>query len=263
MLNNQITLSVTQAFIDFLREHQITYDVMLGKKIRFCNGCQLERNATIIEASYLPNIGMFTHVKGQLHPSIATIGRFCTIGHNLTIEEGLPVYHTLSTSPLLTEATTDFTQATVTNKRTPTTKPITIGHDVWIGNNVTLRQGVDIATGAIIAPNAVVTSDVKPYQIVEGNPAKPIGSRFSTQIIERLLQTQWWLYPSYYLSHTDTAIVETILTKYDQRPKQHSEQLTWEYGTQNKIPSNNSYFVDTDEIPFVKLTSDLIQSFTK
>ena len=69
---------------------------------------------------------------------------------------------------------------------------IVIGNDVWIGHNVTIMAGVTIGDGAIIATNATVVSDVEPYAIVGGNPAKEIKKRFSKAVIARLLELQWW-----------------------------------------------------------------------
>ena len=69
---------------------------------------------------------------------------------------------------------------------------IEIGNDVWIGYNATIMAGVKIGDGAIIATNATVVSDVEPYTVVGGNPAREIKKRFSSEIIERLLKLQWW-----------------------------------------------------------------------
>ena len=77
-------------------------------------------------------------------------------------------------------------------KAYPNKGNIEIGNDVWIGYNATIMAGVKIGDGAIIATNATVVSDVKPYTIVGGNPAKEIKKRFSPEIIERLLKLQWW-----------------------------------------------------------------------
>jgi virginiamycin A acetyltransferase len=77
-------------------------------------------------------------------------------------------------------------------KAYPNKGNIEIGNDVWIGYNATIMAGVKIGDGAIIATNATVVSDVKPYTIVGGNPAREIKKRFSSEIIERLLKLQWW-----------------------------------------------------------------------
>lgn len=50
-----------------------------------------------------------------------------------------------------------------------------------------IMPGVKIGEGAVIATNSVVTKDVPPYTIVGGNPAQPIKTRFSSDVIEQLL----------------------------------------------------------------------------
>jgi virginiamycin A acetyltransferase len=67
-----------------------------------------------------------------------------------------------------------------------------IGNDVWIGQEATIMPGIRIGDGAIVATKAVVTSDVPPYAIVGGNPAKEIRKRFSDEIIAELLAIRWW-----------------------------------------------------------------------
>ena len=56
-------------------------------------------------------------------------------------------------------------------------------------------DGVTIGDGAIIGSNAVVTKDVPPYAIVGGVPAKVIRYRFSPEVIQKLLELQWWNLP--------------------------------------------------------------------
>jgi virginiamycin A acetyltransferase len=77
-------------------------------------------------------------------------------------------------------------------KTYPNKGNIEIGNDVWIGYNATIMAGVKIGDGAIIATNSTVVSDVEPYSIVGGNPAKEIKKRFSPDVISRLLKLQWW-----------------------------------------------------------------------
>lgn len=67
-----------------------------------------------------------------------------------------------------------------------------VGNDVWIGQNTTILPGVHIGDGAIIGMNSVVGSDVEPYTIVAGNPAKLIRRRFDEELIELLLRLKWW-----------------------------------------------------------------------
>jgi virginiamycin A acetyltransferase len=70
-----------------------------------------------------------------------------------------------------------------------------IGNDVWIGRDAVIMPGVTIGDGAIVGARAVVASDVAPYAIVGGNPARLIRRRFSEEDIERLLRIAWWDWP--------------------------------------------------------------------
>lgn len=69
---------------------------------------------------------------------------------------------------------------------------VVIGNDVWIGANVVILPGVKIGDGAVLAAGSIITKDVKPYQIVAGNPAKQIRMRFDDDIIKKLLDIKWW-----------------------------------------------------------------------
>lgn len=82
-----------------------------------------------------------------------------------------------------------------------------IGNDVWIGYEALIMPGVRIGDGAIISSRSVVVSDVEPYTIVGGNPAKPIRRRFEPAQIATLLEVAWWDWPI----ETITANLELIV----------------------------------------------------
>lgn len=67
-----------------------------------------------------------------------------------------------------------------------------IGNDVWIGQNAVILPGVHIGDGAIIGANSVVGSDVEPYTIVVGNPARVLRKRFDDELIALLECFCWW-----------------------------------------------------------------------
>ena len=67
-----------------------------------------------------------------------------------------------------------------------------IGNDVWIGQNAVILPGVHIGDGAIIGANSVVASDVGPYTVVVGNPARVLRKRFDDELIGLLLAFRWW-----------------------------------------------------------------------
>lgn len=54
---------------------------------------------------------------------------------------------------------------------------IVIGNDCWIAANAVITRNVTIGDHSIIAAGAVVTSDVEPYSIVAGVPAKLVRKR--------------------------------------------------------------------------------------
>lgn len=67
-----------------------------------------------------------------------------------------------------------------------------VGNDVWIGYESVVMPGVQIGHGAIVAARSVVVTNVKPYTVVGGNPAKPLKERFAPEIVQELLRIAWW-----------------------------------------------------------------------
>jgi acetyltransferase-like isoleucine patch superfamily enzyme len=57
-------------------------------------------------------------------------------------------------------------------------EPVVIRRNVWIGARVTILKGVTIGDAAVIGAGAVVTSDIPPYAIALGVPARVVGWRF-------------------------------------------------------------------------------------
>jgi len=92
----------------------------------------------------------------------------------------------------------------------------TIGNDVWIGEGVFIRRGVKIGDGAIIGARSFVNSDVPPYAIVAGIPAKVIRYRFASDVIEELLRLEWWLYGLSALEGVDFTNIDTALRQIDE-----------------------------------------------
>jgi acetyltransferase-like isoleucine patch superfamily enzyme len=75
-------------------------------------------------------------------------------------------------------------------KRSGDDLDVVIEDDVWVGANVTILKGVRIGKGAIVAACALVRTDVPPYAIVGGVPARVLRYRFSSEEIsehERIL----------------------------------------------------------------------------
>lgn len=67
-----------------------------------------------------------------------------------------------------------------------------IGSDCWIGDNSVVLAGRKLGHGSVVGAGSVVTSDVPPYAIVVGNPARIVRYRFSDEVISQLIRTRWW-----------------------------------------------------------------------
>ena len=64
-------------------------------------------------------------------------------------------------------------------------KDVIVEEDVWIASNVTIFHGVTIGRGAIIGGGSVIRTNIPPYAILTGNPAKIVGFKFAPhEVIE-------------------------------------------------------------------------------
>jgi acetyltransferase-like isoleucine patch superfamily enzyme len=62
-----------------------------------------------------------------------------------------------------------------------------VNNDVWIGHGAIILSGVNIGEGSIVAAGSVVSSNVPPYSIVAGVPAKVIKKRFTNNNLKKHL----------------------------------------------------------------------------
>ena len=67
-----------------------------------------------------------------------------------------------------------------------------VGNDVWFGRESVIMPGVKIGDGAIIAAYSVVASDIPPYTVFGGDPARLIKKRFDDELTALLLHFRWW-----------------------------------------------------------------------
>ena len=152
-----------------------------------------------------PNIivGDFTYIADSEFESHVThhyewncdkliIGRFCQIaaGVEFVMNGANHQMNAVSTFPFYTLEGWNMDSPTATDL--PLKGDTVIGNDVWIGQNAVILPGVHIGDGAIIGANSVVGSDVEPYTIVIGNPAKMLSKRFDDEMIDLLLRFKWW-----------------------------------------------------------------------
>ena len=152
-----------------------------------------------------PNIivGDFTYIADSEFESHVTnyypwsrdkliIGKFCQIaaGVEFMMNDANHQMNAVTTFPFYTLEGWEM------NAPDPSEMPFkgdtVIGNDVWIGQNAVILPGVHISDGAIIGANSIVGSNVAPYTIVIGNPAKVLRKRFDDELTDLLLRFKWW-----------------------------------------------------------------------
>lgn len=128
-------------------------------------------------------------------PATYSIGKFCSIGENLTIYlGGNHRVDWVSVFPFMSFVQW-FPEASAIPGHPATKGNVVIGNDVWIGADVTIMSGVTIGDGAVIGAHAVVAKDVPPYAIFVGNPARLARYRFDEDTVKKLLEIKWWDWP--------------------------------------------------------------------
>ena len=99
----------------------------------------------------------------------ARINGACTIGHHVMMGTDVVI--------ITRNHAFDRTDIPMMEQGFEQERPVVIGDDVWIGDRVIILPGVTVGNGSILAAGAVVTSDVPPYAIVGGVPARIIKMR--------------------------------------------------------------------------------------
>lgn len=141
------------------------------------------------------SVGRYSYIGNDTDVECADIGQFCSISDHCRIGMGGHTLSHLSTSPIFTQKINGCQTEWINQDTHPVEdKRAILGNDVWVGSHVLINGGVNIGHGAVIGAGAVVVKDVPPYAIVGGVPAKIIRYRFSREVIEKLLELQWWNY---------------------------------------------------------------------
>jgi acetyltransferase-like isoleucine patch superfamily enzyme len=202
---------VTRAMLDLFRDRGLQHRFnggerwRVGDHLRIAKTCEIERHAHIFGGYALPaRMGAFGYSLSELPPHV-NVGRYGSIGAYVEFVESQHPTDWVTTSPfsyspyglegvkdhLLAQGVSSFPL----HPAAPfMPQPVSIGHDVWIGQGAMLMGGVSIGDGAIVAARAVVTTDVPPYAIVGGSPARIIRMRLPEPIAARLQALAWWRY---------------------------------------------------------------------
>ncbi|MCT4332387.1 CatB-related O-acetyltransferase [Paracoccus sp. YLB-12] len=129
--------------------------------------------------------GKHTTINGYLNArGSIRIGKYCALGRFISVHAGN--HRTdMPNQQVLFSRRFGFSLAFERRR-------VEIGHNVWIGDKVNILAGVTIGHGAVLAAGATVVSDVPPFGIVGGVPAKLLRKRFSDHVIEQMLEIRWW-----------------------------------------------------------------------
>lgn len=138
------------------------------------------------------HVGLYTagpcRVKPQVFHQGTTIGRYSALADSVrTFTRNHPMNtkssHGLFYNTRLGKVKTDPVPRT----------NLVIGHGVWIGHNAIILPPTErIGDGAVIAEGSVIYTNVPPFAIASGFPARVTGYRFSNEIIAELLASRWW-----------------------------------------------------------------------
>jgi acetyltransferase-like isoleucine patch superfamily enzyme len=151
----------------------------------------IDRNVTLIAGP--PRGGLRVDVRGQpsdLAPGYISIGNDAhlgistivqghgavQIGDAFTASAGVKIY-SLSNDPRSCRS------GTVSNDASYILYPVRIGRNVWLGLN-SIVIGHHIEDDCFVKAGAVVTTDIPSNSVVDGSPARVVGSRFVDRVGE-------------------------------------------------------------------------------
>jgi acetyltransferase-like isoleucine patch superfamily enzyme len=111
-----------------------------------------------------------------------TIGRNCFIGEFNVMrgQGGIHIGNDVYTGPMVQIVAVNHVYQDPQRpirEQGITARGIVIEDDVWIGAGATVVDGVTVGRGSIIGASSVVNSNIPPYSIAVGAPAKPIRDR--------------------------------------------------------------------------------------
>jgi acetyltransferase-like isoleucine patch superfamily enzyme len=136
--------------------------------------CYIGRNVEICPSNDI-KIGADTSLQDRCTIlGSVSVGRHCLFGKNVYVSSGR---HYFDLYPAWLIRDQDAAAVRDKKMREHHNKSVTIDDDCWIGTNTIIMAGVKVGKGAIIGANSVVNTDIAPYAVVAGAPARLIRYR--------------------------------------------------------------------------------------
>ena len=160
------------------------------RQCRFGRYTEVGARTSLIETE----LGDYSYIVNDGEVIYTTIGKFCSIAAMVRINPGNHPMWRVSQSHFTYRANAYFNDASDEADFFAWRRgqPVEIGHDVWIGHGAIILPGRRIGNGSVIGAGAVVTTDVEPYTILVGVPARPVRHRFKPDIAARIEALGWW-----------------------------------------------------------------------
>jgi acetyltransferase-like isoleucine patch superfamily enzyme len=153
----------------------------LGRNVYIGNNVMID-NVTIGDRSYINRGSSILNT---------TLGKYCSIGPNVQIVVGGHPMDMVSTHPAFYASNKSF-HTYADQMYFVEYGRAEIGNDVWIGEGALIPGNIVIGDGAVVASRAVVTTDVEPYSVVGGIPARHIRYRFDEPVRRSIALSKWW-----------------------------------------------------------------------
>lgn len=142
----------------------------------------IERKALLVRT----RVDRYAYVGPECRLFDCEIDPYVSLGPRVTVGENEHDVNAFSTSDVLFEGMPRERYLLANGLKTR------ICADAWVGANAFIRKGVTIGTGAVIGAHSVVLTDVAPFSVVVGVPARKLRSRFSEEVCIALLDSNWW-----------------------------------------------------------------------
>lgn len=138
------------------------------------------------------SIGDCTYTGSNCVVSNASVGRYCCVSWNVGIGGGNHDYRSACMlTPHYWERLLGVGPSDLGGGCPPA--GCSVGNGVWIAQGAIIcGTGVTVGNGAVVGAGATVISDVPPFAVVVGTPARVMKYRFDRETVERLEAIAWW-----------------------------------------------------------------------